>query len=201
MNCGHTRGSWPLISVCVALLGGCDGNTLYLGSDDGGTPDTGRRPRADANRAADAGPSCPFIANDSTYGALRGQTCVGACSGSLSPARDLSQPDMLAASLTSPWTFCSGYLGTPAATGIQFFPGCVLFLLQGDDGGVVGGNQTYDVLTDDAGLATGIVLHLATGDVHATVKASSCLARAELTLDGGVVELSSLEPPNMNPAK
>ena len=191
--------------LLLATVAACNGATLDVGSYDAGPQDAPRR-EAQADPPDTGGPSlaeisCPYIKDDAMYAALRGATCAGTCNESLTPARDVSGAAMLAASLTSAWTFCSGGLGPPGATGMRFYPGCVLFFLQASDGGVVGGVQSYDVVTSDAGVATGVVLHLASGDVEARVSMSSCLGVAELTTDAGVLKMASLGPSDANPAK
>lgn len=192
-----------LLSAFVALSA-CDGATLTLGSDEEGIRDASRPDVSDAKPSPPT-PSCPTFTSDDEYALLRGTTCEGQCSDSLTPERDLSMATMLSASLTGGWTFCSGSLGAavPAdTTGIQFYTGCTFFLIEGDAGAVPGTNATYDVVTTDGGYTAGtIILHLSTGDVYASVAASSCLGRAQLTIDGGVIEMSSLVPVATNPAK
>jgi hypothetical protein len=175
-------------------LAACDGALLDLGA--GGSDAS---PAAEASAALPA--SCPFIASDSDYQTLRGQTCAGSCSEAATLSRDLSAPDVLAASLTGKWTYCAGAFGPTGATGIQFFPGCVFFFLAGDDGGTAGSYATYDVLPGGAGGAPGIILHFPGGDVQADVTASSCLGRARLSMDAGAVDLASLEPSDAAVAK
>jgi hypothetical protein len=177
----------------LLLVVACNGPVLDLGSRDAGRPE-GSPPDAIAPP-----PSCPFIATDPEYQTLRGATCEGACSQALAPSRDLSPPDLMAAALTGKWIFCTGRLGPPAATGIQFFPGCAFFFLDG--AATLPESYTYDVVTTTDGAATGVILHLAGSDVYAAVTASSCLGRARLTTDAGDVDMASLEPPDAAVAK
>jgi len=183
-----------LAPACAATLPACDGALLDLGTADAG------RDAAPAPDAAAPPPSCPFIASDSDYQVLRGVTCGGACENPQPLSRDLSAPDVLAASLTGGWTVCSGSLGPSGTDGLQFFPGCVFFFT-GTDGGLEGSYATYDVVTDGAGRATGIVLHAASGDIAASVSASACLGRARLVVEAGAIDLASLEPPDAAVAK
>ena len=150
---------------------------------------------------------------------LRGSTCAGQCSQSEPLTRDVSSPDELAAVLAGQWQICGGSLGPvdlsstgwrndagpTTAIGIEFDPGCVIFFLYIEGKELVRGSSasdqaSYDVVsTGDA--ATGVVLHLASGDVSATVSASSCLGRARLMTDAGVIDMSTFTLPNIDPSK
>jgi hypothetical protein len=183
--------------MCATALGGCDGALLDVGSGDAGPPDAIATAVPDASRTLGS-MSCPAV-SDQEIQSLRGTTCTGVCGGGLLPGRDLSSAAMLAASLTATWSFCAGSLGPPGSTGAWVLSNCgIVFLpVTASDAGTA----TYDVVVDDAGAARGIVLHLATGDLPATVTASACLGRADLAFDGGTLELASLSPPDASTAK
>jgi hypothetical protein len=196
------RSTWASLPLAAGLLlaSSCNGALLEIGSADGGRKDAivDVRVADEAAPPMPLQPSCPSM-TDSENKALRGATCEESCSQGLTPGRDLSDPGMMAASLTATWTFCSGALGPPGTTGVWVLSNCgIIFEPVSDHDG---GAATYDVVTTDAGVATGIVLHLATGDLFAEVAASMCLGRAQLSFDGGTVEMASLSPPDASTAK
>ena len=193
------------VSALGCAMAGCDGATLRLGALDGNDA-AGPAPEA-AALLPKPSLACPPI-NEMQYPSLRGTTCTpGVCGQALDAPRAWQTPDQLAAALAGPWRFCAGSFGPHDAVGVEFDPGCALFLLRQDDAGAfVAGTEaayqgTFDVVTL-GGAVDGIVLHLETGDVHASVTASSCLARARIeATDAAAVELASLLDAGSIPAQ
>jgi hypothetical protein len=190
------RAAFIVALVCAA----CDTPTVDLGSN---RILVAASDASDANAPSDApARECPVL-TEAELVTLRGSaTCSSTCGGEPSPVRSVSSAKELVATFEGQWLLCAGSGPWPSdVAGIEFDPGCIVFLLTEDDNGNlvrvadVAHQATFDVLSTSSGYV--LALNLASGELDVDVVTSDCPNRLRLT--SSEVTLDFCAPANRPP--
>ncbi len=136
-----------LFAALGAMLG-CQVSVVDLGSNHAvpGT-DAGADTAPDVATGPVVTSDCPGV-TEAQIAALHGQTCAATCASVEGPPRGIASAAEIIAVTATQWRTCSGKVPWPAdVVGLEFQPGCTIFLLHdAPDGGVARG-----VLPEDQG--------------------------------------------------
>jgi hypothetical protein len=141
-----------LLAIVAAATIGCEVAVVDLGSNHPDAGGAGGDGGLDAGTGGSTGPvttsDCPGV-TEAEQQVLYGHPCGGStCADAMGAARVIGSAAELASVLETQWRTCAGDVPWPAGVvGLEFQPGCTIFLLHdAPDGGVARG-----VLPEDQG--------------------------------------------------
>ena len=174
-----------LFSSVGAMLG-CQVDVVDLGSNHA---IAGNDAGADAGADGPTGPvitsNCPGV-TEAEIEALYGHPCAATCASAAGPARVVGSADELVAVTATQWRTCSGEVPWDSdVVGLEFQPGCTIFLLHdAPDGGVARSvlpseQGNFNVIETNAGgsVTRAMELHFPTWTWHVAVTTSDCPQR------------------------
>ncbi|MEP7122365.1 MAG: hypothetical protein ABJE95_15695 [Byssovorax sp.] len=185
----------PLLAAALGLLAatttmlGCQIAVVDLGSNHA---ISGADAGADADGASDPviTSDCPSV-TEAQIATFYGHPCDSTCSNAIGPARVVGSAAELVAVTSTQWRTCAGEVPWPAdVVGLEFQPGCTIFLLHdAPDGGVARGvlpddQGNFNVIetTSNGSVTREIELYFPTWTWRASVTSSDCPHR--MTFEG-----------------
>lgn len=193
----------PVVLVVAALAGiasalsACEPRIVDVGTNDASPTDPGPTSIALDSGLSRSQYGCVDLADDDLR-ALRVGACGGQCTSTPDVPYDLESKQAVVAALAGKWMYCAGTLGPADAIGLELAPGCRVYFLRKDLGGVaVRGTEaayqaTYDIYDPRApGTPRRIDLHLADGTTLTfDVAAHRCPEHLQLVAPGRMIELA-----------